>query len=100
MNTLAAKQVSHKNKWNTGTVQVHVGPPLIPLIKSKNDNKLDRYYDKIKFRRDKTSENSYPYEFKMTLFDNGKPEEFLLLTKNLNTTLKASGTIIYGAKNQ
>ena len=27
------KNISHKNKWNEGTVQVHVDPPPIPLIK-------------------------------------------------------------------
>ena len=27
------KKVSHMKKWNKGTVQVHVEPPLIPLIK-------------------------------------------------------------------
>ena len=41
------KNVSHKNQWNTGTVQVHVEPPPIPLIKSNNDDKSDKYF--IKF---------------------------------------------------
>ena len=33
------KNVFHKNKWNAGTSQVHVDPPPITLIKSKNDEK-------------------------------------------------------------
>ena len=67
-------KVSHKNKWNSVTVQVHVEPPLIQLIKSKNDEKLNEYSVKIKLRRYTRSENSELYEFKMTLFDNSEPE--------------------------
>ena len=33
------------------------------------------------------------YEFKIDLFDNGDPEEFLLLFRNLNTNIEASGTL-------
>ena len=33
----------------------------------------------------------------MSLFDNGKPEEFLLLVRNSNTALAASGTLEMGA---
>ena len=36
----------------------------------------------------------------MSLFDNGKPEEFLLLICNFSTTLAASGTLEAGAKFQ
>ena len=60
-----------KKKWNTGTVKVHVNPPQFPLIKSKKDDKLDKYFIRIKLRRDPTSEKLDLYEFKMTLFDNG-----------------------------
>ena len=35
------KNVLQEKKCNMGTVQVHVGPPPIPLIKSKNDDKSD-----------------------------------------------------------
>ena len=34
-----------------------------------------------------TSENSELYEFKMALFDNGDPEEFLLFIRNLTLLL-------------
>ena len=49
------KNVSKKKKWNTGTVQEHVDPPPISLIKFKNHEKPDKYFVKIKLRRDKTS---------------------------------------------
>ena len=48
------KNFSHKNKCNTVTEQVHVDPSPIPLIKSKNDDKLDKNI-LIKFRKDPTS---------------------------------------------
>ena len=51
---------------------MHVEPPPIPIIKSKNGDKLDKYFVKIKLRRDTMSENLYLYEFKMALFDNGE----------------------------
>ena len=83
------KKVSHNKKLNTKTVQVHVDPPLITLIKVKNDEKLDKYFVKIILRRYPTPEKSDLYEFKMSLFDNGKIEEFLLFIQNFNMTLKA-----------
>ena len=48
-------------------------PPLILLIKSKNDAKSDKDSVKIKLRRDPTSEKSDLYKFKMDLFNNGNP---------------------------
>ena len=33
------------------------------------------------------------YEFKMSVFDNGETEEFLLFIRNFNMTLTASGTL-------
>ena len=43
-----------------------MGPPLILLIKSKNDDKLDKYFVNIKLCRDPTPEKLYLYELKMT----------------------------------
>ena len=51
---------------------MQVEPPSIKLIKSKNDDKSDIYFGKIKIFRDLASENSDPHGFKMTLFDNGE----------------------------
>ena len=72
-------------------------PPLITLIKSKNDEKLDNYHVKNKLRRDPTSGNSDLYELKTALFDNGNPEELLLFVWNFQMTLEESETINYGA---
>ena len=49
---------------------------------------------------DPTSEKSYLYELKMALFRYGGPEEFLLLVRNFNITLKASVTLDTAAKVQ
>ena len=43
---------SHKKIWRTSAVQIHVEPPPIPSIKSKNDTKAETYFVKIKSRRD------------------------------------------------
>ena len=65
--------VSHKNIWLAGAVQIHVDPPPTTWIKSKNDTKLVTSCVKIKLGRDSMSEKSYLYKFKMALFDNGDP---------------------------
>ena len=49
---------------------------------------------------DPTLENSYLYEFKMAMFDNGEPEQFLLFIRNFNLTLQVSGIIVSGANIQ
>ena len=92
--------VSHKRKWNWGTVQVHVEPPLIPLIKINNDEKLDKDFVKIELRGDINSEKSNLYKLKITLFDNSKYEEFLLFVRNLNMSLESSGMLKAGANIQ
>ena len=99
MNKLTINNVSHKKELNLGILQVHVGPFPIPPIKSNNDEKLDKYFVKITFRRDTTSEKSDLYEFKMTLFDNGDPAEFLLFISNFNMTLEVSATLLSCKKN-
>ena len=38
------------------------------------------------------------YDFKIALFENGNPEEFLLFVKNFNMTIALSGTLATGAK--
>ena len=88
------KNCSHKKNWNLVTVQVHMGPPPFPLIKSKNNDKLNEDCVKINLSRDMTSQKSDLYEFKMALFDNSEPEEFLLFISNFNMNLDASGTLV------
>ena len=82
------KNVSHHKKWSAWKLQLHVDSFPIPLIKSDNDDKLDKAFVKIKLRRDSTSKKSYLYERKTVLFGNVNPEEFLLFIRNFNMTLE------------
>ena len=66
-----------------------------PLSKIKNDKKSDKDCVKIKFHRYPTSKKSDLYKIKLALFDDGKPEEFLLFIRNFNMTLEASGMLVY-----
>ena len=69
---------------------MHMEPPPTPLVKSKHNDKSDKDFVKLKLCRDPKSEKLDLYKFKMDLLENGKPEEFLLLIRNFNMTLKAS----------
>ena len=80
--------------------QPHVEPPPITLIKEKHNGKSDKDFVKLKLRRDPTFSMSDLYEFKMSLFENGEPEEFLLFVRNFNTKLGASGKLEADAKFQ
>ena len=71
-----------------------------PLIKSINNAKLENDCVKIKLRSDPMSEKLDPYEFKMSLFDNNDPKEFLLFLQNFQMTLESSGDISASAKIQ
>ena len=75
-------------------------PPPIALIKSNNSDKSDKYFVKIKFCKDTTSEKSDLCEFKMYFFDNSKPEEFLLFIHKFNMTIKALEIIKAGVNIQ
>ena len=46
------------------------------------------------------SSTSDLYEFKMSLFDHGKPEDFLLFIRNFNTNLAATGMLNMDTKIQ
>ena len=54
---LMTKNVSHKKTRNSGMVQTHVDPPPNPLIKSKHDDKPDKYFVEMKLCRYPTSDN-------------------------------------------
>ena len=73
------KNVSHNKSWDLGMIQVHVEPPSAPLIKLKYDVKPDKYFVKLKLRRDPKSLASDLYGFKMSLFVNGESEEFFVV---------------------
>ena len=76
----------------------HVEPQLIPLIIETHDGKSDKDFSKLRLCRDPSSSTTDLYEFKMSLFDNGETEKFLLFVCNFNMTLAASGTLEAGAK--
>ena len=78
--------------------QVHVEPPTIPLIKGKYDGKSDKDFVIMKLRRYPKSSMLDLYEFRMSLFDNDKPEEFFLFVRNFNMTSTASGMLEMGEK--
>ena len=61
---------------------------------------MERYDVKIKLRKNSTSEKLDMYEFKMDLFDNCKPEQFLLLVSNIKMELEVSGIITSNTKLQ
>ena len=84
----------------TGMTQPHAEPLTIPLIKENHDRKSNKYSVKLKLRKDPISPTSDLYEFKMSLFENGEPEEFFLFVRNFNMTLAVSGTLELGAKYQ
>ena len=87
------RNVTGKKGWMTGKTQLHIDPPHIPLIKEKYNGKSYKDFVKLKLRRDPTLRTSDIYEFKMSFFENGEPEEFLLSVRNFNTTLPVSGTL-------
>ena len=92
------KNVSHKKIWRTTAIQIHMDPPLILLIKINYDTKAEKDCVKIKLCKDPTLENPDMYEFKISLFDNGKLEEFLLFVHNLKMAIDAPGTLTYNVK--
>ena len=77
----------------------HVNPPLIPLIQETHNGKSEKKL-KLKLCRYPTPYTFYLYELKMSLFDNGGPEEFLLFVSYFNMTLVASGALEAGIKYQ
>ena len=92
--------VLSKKGMMTGTTQPHVEPPPIHPIKENHNGKPEKHFVELKLCRDPTSPTLDLYELKMSLFENGDPEEFLLFVRNFNTTLAASGTLKAGAKYQ
>ena len=72
--------------------QSNVETPPIPLIKETYDGKSDKDFVKLELCRYPTSSMSDLYDFRVSLFDNGNPEEFFWLVHNFKTTLAASGT--------
>ena len=82
--------VSLKKLWGMDTNPSHLEPLPIPLIKETSTGNSDGDSVKIKFYRDLTSSTSDIYEFRMSLFDHGEPEEFLLFARNFKMIIAAS----------
>ena len=72
------KIVLHNKWWGVDTNTAHVESPPIPLVKEISTGKSDGDYVKLKLRRDPKYSTSYPDEFRMSLFDHGELEDFLL----------------------
>ena len=70
------KNFSHKKCCNLGRTLVQVEPLPIPLVEGKYDGNLEKYFVKLKLCKYPTSGTSDLYEFRMSLFGNGDPEEF------------------------
>ena len=80
--------------------EAHVELPPITLIKGTCDGKSYKFFVKLKLRRHPTYSKSDLYYFRMSLSDNGEPDQFMLSVHNFNMTLEASGMIYMGAKIQ
>ena len=83
----------HKRGWGTDTNPSHVDPHLIPLTKETLTGKSDEDYVKLKLLRYPTSITSDLYEFRMSLFDHGNPEEFLLFFRKLIMIIASTGML-------
>ena len=53
---------------------MHGEPPPIPLVEGKFYSNSDKNIVKMKAHRNPTSITSGLYDFRMSLFENGKPE--------------------------
>ena len=87
------KNVYHTNECNSVVLQVHVEPPPTPLIEINHNYKSEKYFVQMELHRYPASYKLDPYEFKMTLFNNGELEEVWLFVRSFNMTLVASGTL-------
>ena len=99
-NDAKTKKVSQKKGCNWWTNEAHMEPLLIPLILGTCNGKLHKDYVNMKLRRYPTSSMLYLYDFRMSLFDNGDLEEFLLFVRNFNMTITASGVLETGTNIQ
>ena len=70
------------------------------MIKETSTGKSDGGYVELKLCRDPASSTFDLYEFIMSLFDHGDPEQFLLFIWNFQMTSAATGMIETEAKAQ
>ena len=87
------EEYSHKKVWSVDTNPAHIEPPPISLTKETSTGKSYGDYVKLKLCRDPTSSMLDIYEFIVSLFDHGEPEEFTLFVRNFQINLAATGTL-------
>ena len=80
------------NKWINVDVQARIYPPPITLLKAKTGKTDEEHIIKIKMRQDPASSTPKTNELKVQMFENGKPEEFLQMWKELKTGIDGTGT--------
>ena len=68
-------------------------PPTIPPIKETCNGKSDENLVKLKYCRYPKASTLDLYDFKMSLFDHGDLEDFLLFERNFNMTLASTGML-------
>ena len=100
MNTSTTKNTLNKKDCNQGILQVHLEPPLTPLMKYTKYEKSAKDFARTKLIIDPTSARSDLNELKTLLFHNGKLYEFLFFFNFFNITLEVSGNLVSGARIQ
>ena len=94
------KNLLHKKVWGADNNLVHVKPNTIPLVKEISTGKSDWDYVKLNLCRYPTYITLDLYEFRMSLFDHDRPEEFLLFVQNFQMTRVATVMLDTEAKVQ
>ena len=75
---LRDEECFYKKVSDTDTNPARAEPPPIPLVKENSTGESDWDYVKLNLHKDPTYSTSDLYDFRMSLFDHGEPEEFLL----------------------
>ena len=79
-------------RWLNTDIQARIETPPIPLIKATSEKVKECNIIKIKMLQDPAPATSETYKLKFQTFENGKPEEFLQIMKELDTTTDGKGT--------
>ena len=87
------------NRCSTKDVQALIKPPPIPIIREATEKVEEYNIIKIEMSRDLESATSKTYKLKVHMFNNGKPEEFLHIMKDINTATGGAGTTSATKKN-
>ena len=82
------KNISHEKKWNAVKAQVHVDPPLIPVLKCKTRRNQINIVFKLDCVGYTKSERLDLSELTMALFNNGKLEE--IYSRGIRNTFSCS----------